>query len=99
MIVAGPIRLDASTREAFVKGDRLLLTDGEFDVLRELARLPYATQSRWDLLGALPGDRSRVWLNARLAGLSAKLKRVGVPCSPVADEQGVRLFERVGARS
>jgi hypothetical protein len=41
VISAGPITIDPEKREARVHGDRLILTDDEFDLLAALAREPH----------------------------------------------------------
>jgi DNA-binding response OmpR family regulator len=78
VIAAGPIRVDPVTREVTVHGDMLLLTSGEFDVLRELARFPYTAHTTGELLDLVGGGHTPEWMDARLRGVAGKLRRVGV---------------------
>lgn len=80
MITAGPITVDPETREARVHGHKLLLTMGEFDLLRVLASDPERLWTHRELLHLVPRARemSETWLDLRAGHLTAQLLRVGV---------------------
>lgn len=110
MIVAGPIQIDIGTREAWVHGAKLLLSDGEFDLLAAIATEPGRLWRESALIVTVPHAQARGarWLEHRAVNLAAKLSRSGVHGVDLVNhvhdrlprhERGYRLFEHapVGA--
>lgn len=88
-VAAGPVRLDASTREAWVDGRPLGLTDTEFRILLLLARHPGRVVTREAMLREIstPGrDVSPDTVYVHLRNLRAKL---GKAADAVASVHGV----------
>lgn len=80
VIMAGPLTVDTGTREARAHRGLLLLTAGEFDLLRVLAGDPDRLWTVPELLALVPQApaRGERWLDLRAAHLASQLARVGV---------------------
>jgi hypothetical protein len=94
VISAGPITIDPEKREARVHGDRLILTDDEFDLLAALAREPHREWTPTELVDHFlvkypdPG-----WILWDLKQLAAKISRVGIEHDLARADGLFRLFK------
>jgi hypothetical protein len=93
VISAGPITIDPEKREARVHGDRLILTDDEFDLLAVLAGEPYRERAVSELLVSVPDAFSHGWLTWEARALAAKLTRVGIRHDLARADGLFRLFK------
>jgi two-component system, OmpR family, response regulator RstA len=93
----GPLEIDRPAREALVRGQRLTLTSGEFDLLWLLASHAGSVLSREAILERLRGveydgiDRS---VDLRISRLRQKIGALGVSGEIIKSVRGVGYLYR-----
>jgi DNA-binding response OmpR family regulator len=95
----GPLELDAISRQVWLDGDRIMLSNKEFSLLRVLAAEPARVFTRGELLQAVWGWSDEFGsraLDAHICRLRRKLRQRGTGFVVNVWGVGYRLIDAVG---